>query len=1298
MIRRSSRRIALLGAGGITLLAVVCSAISTFAWFTTSHNPDQAADIVSGSSSLNLGAVTAYRDGYDPYTGVAPSEDGDNDGSTKQDYSFDIPTDGVGYYLVPEYDGAYKYANTGTVKLDQYSSSTVAMKSSVSLTSGKHYQFRKYTFENNKTVNKHVTLSGEKKGNLTVSADGLYITVTSTNTYSVWLDYERGEVGLEIVTPFTQKNLSSAEKGYMDGLASPKKATNYNEYPSIADGKKRIFLTNWFSNNPKIYWWGGGSTSPSWDGRPGMDYLYTNSYSQDVFYYDIPSAATYVKFTDQNDTANSGDVQLSGNNAFYKGSKVEGFKITDVTYYFYNFLDKDRFFSNTPKAYGQISHTWYGDVTSTNICRTSTTANMSGGTDNIWSVTVPSFMTELVITGTHGSSTTLTIGCEGEGEHYYVLSSASSGSWYESISQPSGEPVTYYFYDYSNIFSSGHKCYYWKEGSAGIIVHPAWPGVDMSEGSTSRLYSVSIPSDFDTVIFGDGGTGGSHQTENVTLDPSRRYYVIDGRQNNDGTYQVMSFVQVGGISSTPNTYFVFDPSGKLGGSAPSAYAFIQTDIESDDYYYKTPRDTFFITNDGEVRNGSWPGAQTSAGQIESTSVAGLYTISVSSSFTHIIFSNGASADSASLIKTTDDAAELVDGNPYFVVGNETSSGSKRYGGIWTDQIGVVTLKTKYSLYDSGSDTPMSFASKTIATETISDTSAVYTPSTAVADEYVKDGTNGIYYHFEPERDGSNNIVWYDEDGNSYSPAVFSTAFASSLVTLYANMRCVVSNMSTFYVDVGHSGIVEANRWQNINLHAWGSDFDSKSGNNYWSDFQIGTQVAPNIYKLTVPNTVTGFQIINHGIEYANKNNQTSDISLVGKTDLLTVHRPADAESVSSTSWSSVINTAFGTATIKVYRQSNGSLLCSQAMHTGDGAANNYFIYEEGINLEEDAYICIEVVSSVIFGDENTHYLKYDNLVKEEGGKAEEYLSERAEYGDINITGGTRRYTFYINHDATNTSTDPQRECVAIPQVPYYGNGYYIMPTTDHGKVTGFNDFTKMTSVGENSAVFRGYSVDASETNPTYIYFRSYIDGVDTLYTDFEKSRMPSSIEVQSKTIEGVSTECILKFTGSGKFTIRITGKYVSVVNYEVDNYFYLDPPIGTGTIYNQMTAIVLKVPFKTRNSEQVHIELELHGPSFLGAYLFVATEAEVLTPANNLDDDNVFATMRNKASAGTGGTADSRYVTTLSSATAKISTKAIAPNEATVQYYAFILVDFVTKSVPSIPSSAMSFYLKSVQG
>lgn len=1284
MRRPSSRKLTLFSAGGLTLLAVVCSAISTYAWFTTNHNPEQAADIVSGSSSLALGAVTAYRDGYEPYTGADPSEEGDNDGDTSKDYTFDIPNGGVGFYLVPQdpTTKAYKYGNSGTLKLDQYSDSTIAMKKNVSLTQNKNYQFRKYTFENNETVNKPVHLSGEKTGNLTVSADGSYITVTTTGTYSVWLDYDRGEVGLEIVTPFTEQHVSSVEKGYLSG-ATPRKANT--NYTTPAAGKKRIFLTNFFSNDPRIHYWGGSSAS-DWNTRPTMGYLYTNSFAQAVFYYDVPSDTTGVKFTNQDGTADSGaDIDATTNNAFYKdgGGNMQGYRVENVTYYFYNFLDTGAFFSDTPKAYGQISYTWSGG--DTNICRTDTNTLMTDEGDSVLSVTVPSFMTELVIKGTYkGASKTFTIGCEGKGGHYYVLSDANNGGWYDELEEPSGDPITYYLYDYSGIFST-HKCYYWKEGAANSLIHPGWPGVDMVAESTANLYSVSIPSDFDTIIFNNGSTGGANQTENFALDADRPYHVIDGRQDGESKYKVMNFVEVAGISATNNTYYVYDPEHKLGNAAPYAYAYIQTDINSDDYYYKTARDTFFITGDGEVRNGAWPGSQTSAAQISSTDVAGLYSIAVSESFTHVIFSNGADADSGNLLKTTDDAAVLESGKPYFVVGAAVEAG--RFGGTWTEQIGVVTLKTKYSLYDSGTDTPLDFASKEIAKETVLDLTESYTPTASVEDEYIKDAANGIYYHFAPERDNG-NIVWYDSSGNKYVPG----ALASSLVTLYANMRCIVADMTTFYLDAGHTGIQEANRWQNVNLHAWGMGFDSKDGDNYWSDFQIGSRIAPNIYKITVPTSVTGFQIVNAGIENASKNNLSDDLNLTGKTDLLSIQKPADSESKSAGLWASIIDTAFGTATIKAFRQSDGGVICSQAMHTGDGAANNYFVYEEGINFDEDAYLYIDVVSKAIFGDEVTHTLKYDNLVAGAGGKSETYLIKRTDTGYVNIKGGMRRYTFYINRDVTTTSTNPQRQCIAVPQVPYYGNGYYIMPTTDHGNVSGFNEFTKMTASGENSAVYRGFSVSATAQNPTYLYFRSYIDGVDTLYKHFDISRV-TGVEIQSKTINNESTQCILKFTSSAKYTIRITGDYVSIVNYSVDDYFYLDPPIGSDTIYTQKTALVLKVPFTTVNSENVHIELELHGPTYLGAYLFIATQAEVDDANNKLDDSQVFATMRGKARTSD----DASYVTNLGKAASRISARTISPNSGTVQYYAFILVDFISKDIPSIPSSSLSLYLKSVQ-
>ncbi|MDO4830945.1 MAG: starch-binding protein, partial [Clostridia bacterium] len=115
-----------------------------------------------------------------------------------------------------------------------------------------------------------------------------------------------------------------------------------------------------------------------------------------------------------------------------------------------------------------------------------------------------------------------------------TLSYVSDGEFVDETTEPTTQdttttdPVsdTYTITFTNNKNWSNVNCYYWGTNDTTLST---WPGEGMTYSTTSdygeKIYTIEIPNTADHIIFNDGG---SHQTVDITITGSAKYYISGG--------------------------------------------------------------------------------------------------------------------------------------------------------------------------------------------------------------------------------------------------------------------------------------------------------------------------------------------------------------------------------------------------------------------------------------------------------------------------------------------------------------------------------------------------------------------------------------------------------------------------------------------------------------------------------------------------------------------------------------------------------------------------------------------------
>ena len=584
----------------------------------------------------------------------------------------------------------------------------------------------------------------------------------------------------------------------------------------------------------------------------------------------------------------------------------------------------------------------------------------------------------------------------------------------------------------------------------------------------------------------------------------------------------------------------------------------------------------------------------------------------------------------------------------FITGNVTIYA--KYLRVW-----AMTLTPSYFVNNGdGTYTRLNLSIQATQTENITDGNAFSTTKSFANVSYI-DTTNAIGYTFTRA-----NNSWYSDAActKTYS------GIPDSNKTLYAKMVC--APLVTYYVDVSQTG------WSGCNLHGWdtpkgGLTLGGSPGAG--SDFVCKSIIANNLYRVTVPNDLTGF-LIHNG--YGGGGNNQSNNAAISTTYNYTLLGDKDG----SNRWIGWISEKDHTSSSGRVQQWNGSTWVDIAtMDVGDGDGNK-FIYEKGLRLS--------VGTIVRLYDGSTGY-GYSDYVSGNLDKHPYIATGRSGAGiTLSHYSGTARFNFYL------TSANK----VSIAMVPDYGNGYYIMPynTSVSTYTEHFIGAIKMDS-NDYSAIYTGYYSAGGSANR--IFIKSYLNAVDTLATS-----LTSTTTSDIATMDGNG---IITFTTSGRYTIQVTNKTVDISRYEVGDFFSLNsldtsPVTSAGdtsakqtAIYNQKTSLILEVPFTCKNPYASNITLLTNcNVSYIGVNLYVSL-TQLGTGAT------IYSTLR-------GASSPNSIYTGLVAAntTTPVTDKhsCSIPANRTATCYAYILIDYMPTVVQSdLTGAAPEFklYLQSNQ-
>lgn len=400
------------------------------------------------------------------------------------------------------------------------------------------------------------------------------------------------------------------------------------------------------------------------------------------------------------------------------------------------------------------------------------------------------------------------------------------------------------------------------------------------------------------------------------------------------------------------------------------------------------------------------------------------------------------------------------------------------------------------------------------------------------------------------------------------------------------------------------------------------------------------------------------------------------------------------------------------------------------MALGDVDNNNYFIYEEGVSVTHGDIVDVRVSNvNAKYTNLDAKTYKYDDLynVSYFGGDPSPYLVEDDDEikVDLGEAGKTCRLNFYVVN--TKDGATQKKATIAIVMVPELGNGFYIMPSTstadikywnngvkttqsNYQNVFGFVGARKMQSSSTSSASYGGYY---SSGNGEKLFFRSYNNAVDTLYTNFNITACSDKITATTNTF-GDKTYGYLTFNSPGYYNIEIAGSRVVVTPFSFDNFFALNRldtnvisnSSTQATIVSKKTALVLEVAFKAVaiNSFDTRITLDIDLPTnlknYVGVAFFIPTQQAIANDTGHqtfeedtgalLDPYNYMQTYYENA------TYMKQNVSSITS-----STTILANADIDILYHAYILIDYMAGSsfgsMPANTNEVFYFHIRTEQ-
>lgn len=1166
-MKRKKNKLLLLFSAGVSLLGVFVAAVSTAAWFQINSQPVDTS-LVTGSSNLTIDNIDGLKkeETIDPATGLpstssnitrrsAESEEviSTNVDMGTEDIAFDVPSGGLGYYLVKKNPAkTYKYVypnddNTYSWKFNEVNETNASYLSVTldSISTNDSFIIRNYSYNSSqyKTINTKVEITKDN-GNFNV-IDGTYeIVPTVEGSYTIWLNKNTKKVTFEEELNFAELNTASRSK-----LLEPPKNSAGRASGATAQDKTVYLLydSNLWAAGARIFLVEKNGSPEHWTEFTASGYRYNDVDIYKATANDVSSINKYCIYRRNPD--NTGTWNSSNDFTDFGTTK--------------NYLTFTGFSGYTIN----VSKSSFKDVIYDGwiLIGKSGTGSSTFGTGN-FAVADAIRLDSPSDPDNNLGQLQLTINTGDKFKVYYMMNgnTSTSNQWFG--------------FDNLQVYN-------------GTDNHSAISTYFQKDNNTDK--NIQAKQQIVCTIYFTKENWWDHADRTdkwINVNITSSVVVKASKFNFEGTYQEVHDSNLAVHSVTlGSTVLVSTINGLSLSNTPTNYTRVGTDIYSDpDCAAGHKITTSFVANVNPktVYMKFKENAITIYLRDFYVDYAGNSTGTVGSNIMTLDTQFGANTQvtAAALYSWwngtySDDLTSGGAKHTYSRIDNSSHNGAF-VDGLVSDgtTIYVRYVRNSYdmvltpSYFDPSGTHRLSFSIQETQTQNILDNNAFSTSKTFGNCEY-KDHTNGIWY------------VFYRADSNWYSDQNCQNAYSgkpTSGAPLYAKM--VAYPLTTFYIDADYAG------WNTCNLYMWGSlagITNTSALSDVVASKAIATDSGNKLFRVSMPTeSIDGLLLQNGSLDGTN---QTENIDTADMIDSVSKYlyigsnnsnkRPASFKEYKVT-----------TETNVWIEKKNGNTWEKKIqLNAGDGTGNEY-IFESSYRLTNEDIIRIkDYNTSTVYG-----YSKYvtSNLEKHI------YIGTADSGNAIQIknlgVGKSARFNFYITHNST-----PANRQLSIAMVPDLGNGYYIMNYNSTRGTENFIDAVKMVSNSDYSAYYNGFYADAG----LKIFIKSYINAVDTIYTSFGSTTG----------VNYDSTTGIITFTATGYFDISVLNNSITITMYTRNEFFCLNRldtsnASNPSSIESQQTALVLEVTFTCNNTYSNIITLEVINAlsDWVGVALYVS--------------------------------------------------------------------------------------------
>ena len=710
----------------LALFAVGTAAVATAAWFVLEAQPI-TTDLVTGSANVNVDQanVTGHKiiPQINPATGFVDTEsttitsktgltiDTHNDNQATADINFNVPTQGVGYYLIKKNpDNTYRFNYFGTSyawKLNNVAGTDRYIAKNLTIATTDRYQVWKYDFVNHSTDISLVSIGSCTTGaNVT---ENVIAPSISGNGVSAWLTVgETNDLSFESAFELSEQNIASAKGGVLDNGPDPLKAgqptAQANKGAPMpkaaagdATGRTYTFYCNW------------GADTASWTDK----YVgYSTSTSGDSWTWQAMTQASGNLWYATIENTNVKRLIFRHTQTYYKGCSTDPLWTSDSNGIQNRFNITSRNENADPGFYGNWAwETSYGYTVNYNANGGSGTmtshtrwiySDSGGSTIKTNTFTREGYIFDGWNTKSDGSGRAVEDGATlnyGDALSMKKDDTVTLYAQWTPIAGPSETKVTVKIYDPFGYLGESPRIWAWTTNPA---VYPQNNGTDgkPSETMTDETDSTSglhywegeFSEDYDKFIISNTNSWSGKQTADLLYSDTNsgaKFYVItaDDPTSGDNSSTTYTGAWYSSLrSSGTRKVKVFDGVNVLG-STPYIYA------------WTTTTDVYPANSEA----GGQSAIQMSS-EVDSTSGQTIWYANVSSTYDRYIVKNQASftGSKQSAEFTWSDSSS---GAKYYVITSDDptagDSDTTTYGGHWYT---ALTSKTKntYYFYDNRS--------------------------------------------------------------------------------------------------------------------------------------------------------------------------------------------------------------------------------------------------------------------------------------------------------------------------------------------------------------------------------------------------------------------------------------------------------------------------------------------------------------------------------------------------------------------------------------------------------------------